>query len=139
IDPLRLVPEQATLFVHLRVADLKKSKVFQLLPARDRDLALRDIAFGIPIEQVSSLTFAAVEPFGLGPFDAILGHGPRYLNAEPKYMRDGIRKDLSKDKLPFLIKDRLEKLDKERLEIPKEKAFRRAAQVQAKEFPIDLA
>src|SRR5438105_2897225 len=74
VAPLRLVPEDVAAFVHVRIADLTKihSKAFQFVPARERELWLRDMCFGIPAEQVETATFASMPPDGMTPFDMLM-------------------------------------------------------------------
>src|SRR5579864_4192487 len=83
VAPLRLVPEDVAAFVHIRVADLAKSKAFQLIPARERASLLREICFGIPPEQVETVTVASSPPDGMTPFDLLMGR-PSVYHVEPK-------------------------------------------------------
>ena len=59
-SPLVLVPESTAFFVHVRIGDLTKSEVFKLiLPAAEQPRLLQELCFGIPVEQVDTITIAS--------------------------------------------------------------------------------
>ena len=61
-SPLVLVPDNTTFVMHIRVADLAKSDVFKLIvPAQEQPRMLQAICFGLPVEQVDTVTIATYQ------------------------------------------------------------------------------
>lgn len=138
VAPLRLVPEDATAFIQIRVADIQKSKAFQLVPPAERASFLREICMGIPVEQVEMVTIASVMPDGMLPYE-ILPSRPAMYRSEPRWEKDVpfdkdvMRKDFmpKKDgfKNEFDIKDKLPVRDKVKLSLREKLALGRNAQI----------
>jgi hypothetical protein len=110
-SPLRMVPEDAGMFLHIRLPDLARSDLFLLIPDQERQQSLRDLTFGMPAEQVDTITVTFLQAPLLSMLDPDArfflfgGRATRKEFLAPPRFRDfdfkDVIKEAFKDVMPF--------------------------------------